>query len=64
MGSVAQAASGTALVSGSVEGLALDAEATGEVARHVLDAADTVARQSASIGAEVVNRFLATLRAA
>ncbi|MFH6785943.1 chemotaxis protein [Methylobacterium sp. DB0501] len=61
--SVAQAAAGTAQVSGSVEGLALDAEATGEAARHVLDAADTVARQSASIGAEV-HRFLATLRAA
>ncbi|UHC14204.1 cache domain-containing protein [Methylobacterium currus] len=60
---VAQAASGTALVSGSVEGLALDAEATGAAARQVLAAADTVARQSASIGAEV-NRFLATLRAA
>ncbi|MGE7418875.1 methyl-accepting chemotaxis protein [Methylobacterium tarhaniae] len=61
--SVAEAASGTAEVSGSVEGLALDAEATGEAARHVLAAADTVAQQSASIGAEV-NRFLATLRAA
>ncbi|MGF3023609.1 cache domain-containing protein [Methylobacterium aquaticum] len=61
--SVAQAASGTTLVSRSVEGLALDAEATGEAARQVLDAADTVARQSASIGAEV-HRFLATLRAA
>ncbi|MGX7703557.1 methyl-accepting chemotaxis protein [Methylobacterium sp. Gmos1] len=60
---VAQAASGTAHVSGSIEGLALDAEATGESARQVLAAAGTVARQSASIGAEV-NRFLATLRAA
>ncbi len=31
-------------MSGSVEGLALDAEATGDAARHVLEAADTVAR--------------------
>ncbi len=60
---VAEAAAGTATVSGAVEGLALDAEATGDAARQVLQAADTVAQQSASIGAEV-RRFLATLRAA
>ncbi len=60
---VAETAAGTATVRDAVEGLALAAEATGDAARRVLQAAGAVAQQSAGIGAEV-RRFLATPRAA